>query len=83
MRTQAERAYRLVQYDHNNAATISGSSLCAPVCSGTRGIYWSIARPTCRCVCVCVCVYVRERALVCVCVCVCVHPCVLLCVVCA
>ena len=45
--TEAQRAYRLVQYDHNNVATPSGSNLCSPECS-SRGIYWSIARPTCR-----------------------------------
>ena len=45
--TAAERAYRMVQYDHNNVAEGAGMDLCAPECKG-RAVYWSIARPTCK-----------------------------------
>ena len=45
--TPAERAYRIVQYDHNIAAEGAGMDLCAPECKG-RAIYWSVARPTCK-----------------------------------
>ena len=46
--TEAERAYRMVQYDHNSVALGNIIDyLCAPGCSG-RAIYWSIARPTCK-----------------------------------
>ena len=45
--TEAERAYRMVQYDHDNMAEGAGVGLCAPECKG-RAVYWSIARPTCK-----------------------------------
>ena len=45
--TEAERAYRMVQYDHNLVAETNGMVLCSPECIG-RAIYWSIARPTCK-----------------------------------
>lgn len=40
--------WRIVQYDHNNAASSQTiGTLCAPECSN-RQIYWPIMRPTCR-----------------------------------
>ena len=45
--SESERAYRLVQWDHNNA--FSSTDLCSAECNNPeRALRWSIARPTCR-----------------------------------
>ena len=42
-------SWRIVQYDHNNIASVGGSTLCGPECS-SRMIYHPILRPSCKAV---------------------------------
>ena len=46
--SEAARAYRIVQYDHNNYAESGVTSMFCSAQCGSRGIHWSVARPTCR-----------------------------------
>ena len=47
--SEAERAYKIVQWDHNSQSHSSVQGDCARECgSAERTVHWSITRPSCR-----------------------------------